>query len=631
MASEHRSSDSENEEFHSLASPNRDGDVDETQSFVMEPPVHPIPTMQGAFEESIVESVESEERTKSTAERSFRNGANARIVFEVDQHKETTEARPGRKSRVQHHPFHKLIAQLVFGLHLLQRQQAKSDDEVVKILMVHVSQVDGFLERTSQDFDLAIKDIHERIHHLRLPMKHMKVFDTMLENKTFRADLVRGNEKIEKIVRRTERGMNVAMCGVRIGIRATQELGQFLTNIHGQWPAERADIAEIFESMSRNEKGWSLYLRTLRTQGNSLRNDLLVLRTILDEISRLSEAVIKNTKLDSTGKPSSASPQRAISAPTLESKLSNSSSSETKNNLSLNKPLPQAPRSTSDPAHLAKLEARSKPVDLRSEQSRSQPAPRSTRESKTPSSATRPTRRQGSRGNSGTHGDPQTPSKKAIAELEGLLKPSQPSLDKFPFATSDHSSQSRVEGKVAQQDVQRQRVKGDTSPSKNEKFLVTPPMIERITAMQNQAHSNNMSNQSVGPGPPTIEHRLNTMPLPPPEQAPVELDSRPIDSVHSASPERKKSDTASPKPDVVGPSVETSPQPMYHLRLFPKDLRPLTIANDQNLLNEPNLSEAKGVTLVTKSPVLAASETRVTRTLSFRTVFRRKQRPQTLT
>lgn len=187
QVSDHSSDD---DEFHSLSV---QGENDATSEYsddaLMAPPIHPCPQLQAAFEESILES------TEHTEAPDFDSGADAEMRRRklLDPHHEEDSAvvrwkqRPGAK----YHPFVKLIAQLVFGMHLLKEGQAKSNEEVVKILQNHVNEVDGFLERTAEDFDLAIKDIEERIRYLKLPMQHMDIFEVMLDEKKFRSSRCR--------------------------------------------------------------------------------------------------------------------------------------------------------------------------------------------------------------------------------------------------------------------------------------------------------------------------------------------------------------------------------------------------------------------------------------------------------
>ena len=74
--------------------------------------------------------------------------------------------------------------------------------------------MDGFLERTTNDFDLAQSDIDESIRHLKLPLEHAHVFDQMLADRPFRVVIMEGNEKIENIIDRTAAAMDDALKNV---------------------------------------------------------------------------------------------------------------------------------------------------------------------------------------------------------------------------------------------------------------------------------------------------------------------------------------------------------------------------------------------------------------------------------
>ena len=89
------------------------------------------------------------------------------------------------------------------------------------------------LERTAEDFDLALDDMQERLKCLRLPLQHGDIFDRMLEDRTFRASILEGNEKIEHIVRRTKRALKDALKDVQKGFRCfTNVLDKYLSEPH---------------------------------------------------------------------------------------------------------------------------------------------------------------------------------------------------------------------------------------------------------------------------------------------------------------------------------------------------------------------------------------------------------------
>lgn len=190
--------------------------------------------------------------------------------------------RPGEKF----HPLWKLSAQLSFGIHLLARGLAKSEEEVMRILQSHVDDVDGFLERTTQDFDLAQSDVDDRLRYLRLPLEHVDVFDHMLEDRAFRASIVDGNEKIEHIVERTSAAMKDALKDVQKGIDATAALGTYLADLKTSWKNRTPDLDAVYNAMIGNVEGWTRAFVDLHAQGNRLTISLTQLAGIIAELQR---------------------------------------------------------------------------------------------------------------------------------------------------------------------------------------------------------------------------------------------------------------------------------------------------------------------------------------------------------
>ncbi|KAI7309511.1 hypothetical protein KC315_g12965, partial [Hortaea werneckii] len=177
--------ESDDEEFHSIRSPGLQSEHvaesaseegDEDSESLMGPPAHPLPSLQGAFEESILESTQGEDANNTLADESDAERRRQNLL-DMQHFDDSWTTRWKQRPGAEYHPLLKLMAQIVFGMHLLQQQQAKSNEEVVRILQTHVNEVDGFLERTAEDFDLAIVDIEERIRHLKLPMEHLDVFN----------------------------------------------------------------------------------------------------------------------------------------------------------------------------------------------------------------------------------------------------------------------------------------------------------------------------------------------------------------------------------------------------------------------------------------------------------------------
>lgn len=251
------------------------------------PPLHPIPCMQGAFEESIMESVDPA-NTEDSANAMDKPNAQARrqqLLAEVDYNDSYT-AKWRRKPGAKYHPLWKLVAQIAFGVHLLHHQLAKSDAEVVKILKSHVNEMDGFCKRTAEDFELAIADIQERINYLKLPLEHVQIFDIMLDDRQFRTSIIEGNEKIEHIVGRTAQAMNDMLLDVGTGLEATEEFTNYLDRIGREWTEGNQELSSIYTAMRGNSDGWDRCLKALQLRGNKLGVVLVQLGSILNEMSK---------------------------------------------------------------------------------------------------------------------------------------------------------------------------------------------------------------------------------------------------------------------------------------------------------------------------------------------------------
>ena len=332
-----KGSDSENDEFHSLSGQDVDDDRDEEPD-VIEPPTHPVRSMQGAFEESIVEATEGN-RPKPSLDLNAEE--RRKKLLESTQYDNSWTARWKQNKPATYHPCEKLISQIIFGLHLLQQQQAKSEEEVVKILQTHVNEVDTFLERTAEDFQLAINDIDERIRFLKLPMAHQDVFETMLDDKKFRTQLLDGNEKIVTIIDRTTKAMNASMLDIHKCIHANRELSKYLDKVQRSWPSGKRGIADVYGAMRGNENGWTRYLKELQTKGNNLSQDLIELSNLVGDMSRMAGEASKRSK-----KALSSGSKSAPTSPGLRSKFSEKSPPPMPSPPStseLNKPLPKPP------------------------------------------------------------------------------------------------------------------------------------------------------------------------------------------------------------------------------------------------------------------------------------------------
>lgn len=260
-------------------------------------PVHPVAFMQGAFEESILESAEQNGSQDEIKQDKADPITRRKRLLDEDEKDDRNTSRWKQRPDAKFHALWKLVAQITFGMHLLHQQLAKSDEEVVKILQIHVDEIDSFLEKTHEDFDLAMKDIDERIRYLKLPLEHIDVFDVMLDDRQFRTSIVDGNEKIEKIVKRTARAMNDSLYDVTKGLEATNELRKYVDSLGYEWIADNQELASTYHVMQANVEGWIRAFGDLQTKGNGLGAAMVELGSIVGEMSRRAGIASRRNKV----------------------------------------------------------------------------------------------------------------------------------------------------------------------------------------------------------------------------------------------------------------------------------------------------------------------------------------------
>ncbi|KAI1384061.1 uncharacterized protein F4822DRAFT_434008 [Hypoxylon trugodes] len=243
-------------------------------------PTHPIPAMQPAFAESLIEATDSpavpKPKIRFASPRERRNhlldGAKGAKL-----HGELWRRRPGQK----YHELWKLMAQISFGVYLLLNGIANSNEQVVSILQGHIDEVDEFLETTLEDVNIAIQDIRERIDFLKLPMENIATFEQMLEDRNFRLQIVNGNEKIEHIISRTTTALEATSTDLSEGLGATRHFATYLGDQQDRtWRQQRPDVIEIFDAMRGNAQGW--YKAFLGLQGTTS-----TLRGLLNKLDRM--------------------------------------------------------------------------------------------------------------------------------------------------------------------------------------------------------------------------------------------------------------------------------------------------------------------------------------------------------
>lgn len=269
-------------------------------------PTHPVQQLQGPFDESIFESVQKYDQDQWPE---LDCHSRRKHLLESETYERTCSGKWAQRSEEKYHPLWKLIAQLSFGMHLLVKQLAKSELEVMKILQSHVDEVDGFLGRTTEDLDLAHSDIRERIRLLRVPLEHQRVFDSMLEERRFRSLIIDGNDKIEHVIERSALSMHDTLKDIQKGLDAVGALGRYLKHIGKGWTRRPRNLDAVFTAMVGNVEGWEHALASLQVRGNDLGVSLIQLGAAASEMQRRvgiasRKNVVGISSLESIGTPS---------------------------------------------------------------------------------------------------------------------------------------------------------------------------------------------------------------------------------------------------------------------------------------------------------------------------------------
>ncbi|KAF3401713.1 hypothetical protein F1880_010135 [Penicillium rolfsii] len=246
-------------------------------------PVHPISQLQGPFEESIAEAVpglashwivELDAQTRR------------RDLLENDEYERLCGRKWQQRATEKYHPLWKLVSQMVFGVHLLAKRQAKSPAAVMHILQGHVDELDGFLQRTTEDFLIIHLDVRTRIQYLSLPLGNLAVFDEMLEDRNFRLALVSYNDQIEHAVERFTLAITDALKDLQKGKEAMGAVWHYLQQLGNEGCFETDSLRAFYQTMIENMEGWVLAFSKLRRHGSALQKGLGQLACAVVEMQR---------------------------------------------------------------------------------------------------------------------------------------------------------------------------------------------------------------------------------------------------------------------------------------------------------------------------------------------------------
>jgi hypothetical protein len=175
---------------------------------------------------------------------------------------------------------------MVFGVHLLAKGLAKSEVTAMKILQKHVNELDGFLERTTEDFSIVRLDVRIRIQYLSLPLGNLDVFDEMLEDRQFRLSIVAYNDQIEHSIARFTRAITDSLKDLQKAKEAMGALWFYMQKLADEGCFETESLKPFQQAMMDNMEGWIVAISRLRRRGTSLQKALSQLGLATTEMQR---------------------------------------------------------------------------------------------------------------------------------------------------------------------------------------------------------------------------------------------------------------------------------------------------------------------------------------------------------
>jgi hypothetical protein len=282
------------EKLHEIEQPA----VEDTQSPTPPPrniPVHPIPSLQGAFSESLEEATHGELVAKPKL-RALDAIARREAFIAQDRDDDPFDARWRMRPGQKQHELIKLMSQISFGVYLLLNGMANSNAQVVNILQGHIDEVDEFLEVALEDLGQAVGDLNGRIEHLKLPLANVQVFEQLLEDRNFRLEILQGNEKIDHVLSRTNIALKQWDEDIEAGIHSTAAFTSWLNDQEGAaWRQERPDVVEIFDAMKGNTEGWLCAFDEMSDRVQDATNVIVRLSTIISEMEKKAGEVSRRT------------------------------------------------------------------------------------------------------------------------------------------------------------------------------------------------------------------------------------------------------------------------------------------------------------------------------------------------
>ncbi|CAO2656411.1 Nn.00g052140.m01.CDS01 [Neocucurbitaria sp. VM-36] len=253
-------------------------------------PIHPLPSMQAPFEESMLDAtgetghvpfVNPKKGVKTRQQLLCRDEGASELSWNF-----TYNCHWRNNPKGKFHPLVKTVTQIVFGLHLLHQHLEKSVADVADILLKHVNELDSFLQRANEDLESSLKDMLFRHKCLKVPMEHVNEFDRLLEDRAYRAQLLDGNVVIERTIGRMSGMLNDYLIDINTFQDANQKLDLYLLEIGDAWAYHNEDVGRIYSAMCGNTGGWSQFLQSLVAKAEKLGVVLVQVSSYCNEIEK---------------------------------------------------------------------------------------------------------------------------------------------------------------------------------------------------------------------------------------------------------------------------------------------------------------------------------------------------------
>jgi hypothetical protein len=122
-----------------------------------------------------------------------------------------------------------------------------------------------------------------------------------LEDRTFRASILDGNEKIDHVISRTKKSAKDSLKDVQKGFDATNTLEKYLAKLQTTWHRASPEHEAVLVAMLGNAEGWRRAFLELHLEGNKLAGSLKKLGEVVAEMQRRAAAVSRNIIVSTRG------------------------------------------------------------------------------------------------------------------------------------------------------------------------------------------------------------------------------------------------------------------------------------------------------------------------------------------